>query len=156
VTRIEPTESSRSPRAIALAATVLGLLLAVSSTSAYAQVRVEGTIAAMRVDASRTSLVDVLSAVGTALNIHYRSFIPLHAEINGTYAGPFREVIARLLVGYDYVLKSDREAIEVLVTGRSGERAVVATPPAPARPQAAGLAANPATPWREQPRPPAR
>jgi hypothetical protein len=130
----------------------LGLLLAVTSTTAHAQVRVEGTIAAMRVDASRTSLVDVLSAVGTALNIHCRSSIPLQAEINGTYAGPFRQVIARLLAGYDYVLKSDRDAIEVLVTGRSGERAVVAAPP----PQATGLAANPATQWREPPRTPAR
>jgi hypothetical protein len=147
-----PALSSARASALKLAAAlILSVLLAAASAPAGAQVRVEGNIAALRIDATRVPLADVLAALGAALNMRYRTAVALQTEISGSYEGPFGQVIARLLDGYNYVLRSDRDAIEVLVVGRRGERAVVATmPPAPL----AAAAQSPAAQWRAAPKSP--
>jgi hypothetical protein len=133
------------------AALALSAVLAGASSPADAQVRVEGSIAALRIEATRVPLADVLAALGPALNVQYRTAIALQTEISGSYAGPFGQVIARLLDGYNYVLRNDNGSIEVLVVGRRGERAVVtATPPAPLT----APAQSPAAQWRATPKSP--
>src|ERR1700731_158292 len=131
------------------AALALSAVLASASSPADAQVRVEGSIAPLRIEATRVPLADVLAALGPALNVQYRTAVALQTEISGSYAGPFGQVIARLLDGYNYVLRSDRDSIEVQVVGRHGERAVV-TPMSPAPP--AGPVQSPAAQWRAPPK----
>ena len=96
---------------------------------ARAGVLVEGTPAAVRVTADQAAISDVLSTVTRNFNGRYRSAIPLDAPAGPAYAGSLAHVIARLLDGYNYVVKRDGQATEIVVFGRRGE---VAIPP-PAR-----------------------
>jgi hypothetical protein len=116
----------RSRRAFAL---LLGLCVCGTAGVARAAVLVEGTPAAVRVTADQAAISDVLAAVTGNFNARYRSAIPLDAPAGPAYAGSFAQVIARLLDGYNYVVKRDGQATEIVVFGRRGE---VAVPP-PAR-----------------------
>jgi len=62
-------------------------------------------------------------------NVKYRTAIPLDTAAHGTYSGTFGQVISRLLDGYSYVIKKDRETTEIVVFGKRGE--VTIPPPAP-------------------------
>jgi hypothetical protein len=98
-------------------------------------VRVRGDMTAVRIDARRTTIADVLSALNAAFDMSYRSSIVLDEEINGTYAGSLRRVISRVLDGYNYVIKQDDAKLAVIILGRRGERAVpVAIPVDPFHP----------------------
>jgi hypothetical protein len=100
-----------------------------------ASVRVRGDAAAVRLDARRTTIAGVLSALNATFDMSYRSAIVLDEEINGTYAGSLRRVISRVLDGYNYVLKQDGSKLDVIILGKRGERAVpVAVPVDPFRP----------------------
>jgi hypothetical protein len=95
-----------------------------AATDAFAEVRVEGDLSALRVSTSGDALSDVLSAFGTRLPVKYRTAVPLNVEINGAYSGSLSHVISRLLDGYNYVIKNDRELTEIIVLGKNGEIAV--------------------------------
>jgi hypothetical protein len=98
-------------------------------------IRVRGDMAAVRLDARRTTIADVLAALNAAFAISYRSSIVLDEEINGTYAGSLRRVISRVLDGYNYVIKQDDAKLDVVILDRRGERAVpVAIPLDPFHP----------------------
>ena len=108
----------------AVAALACGLAM-----SASAEVQVDGNLNAMRVTASKDALSDVLSAFGAQLPVKYRSSVPLNTEISGAYSGSFSQVVARLLDGYDYVIKRDQGLTEIVVLGRTGEAALSPKPP---------------------------
>lgn len=95
------------------------------ATAASAEVHVEGDLSALRVTTSGDALSDVLSAVGVRLPVKYRTSVPLNAEIKGAYSGSLSQVVSRLLDGYNYVIKQDRELTEIIVLGKRGEAAVV-------------------------------
>ena len=94
------------------------------ATCACAEVRIEGNLGALRVSTSGDALSDVLSAFGAQLPVKYRTSVPLGVEINGVYSGSLAQVVSRLLDGYNYVIKTDRERTEILVLGKSGEAVV--------------------------------
>jgi hypothetical protein len=108
------------------AVTVLACGLA---TSASAEVHVEGDLSALRVTASGDTLSDVLSAFGALFKVRYRTSVPLDAEISGAYSGSLSQVVARLLDGYNYVIKTDRAQTEIVVFGRRGEAAIAPKAP---------------------------
>ena len=99
-------------------------------TPGAGSVRVRGDAAAVRLDARRTTIADVLSALNTSFDMSYSSWIALDEEINGTYTGPLRRVIARVLDGYNYVIKQDNAKLDIIVLGKRGERAVPVAAPA--------------------------
>jgi hypothetical protein len=105
-------------------------------------VRVRGDAAAIRLDARRTTIADVLSALNTSFDMSYSSWILLDEKIDGAYTGSLRRVIARVLDGYNYVIKQDNAKLDVIVLGKRGERAVPVAAPA-----------NPFHPLRERHRP---
>lgn len=113
-------------RALAL---LVALVACWDTDVARAQVVVEGTPVAVRVTANQAAISDVLAAVAANFNAKYRSAIPLDAPAGPAYAGSLAQVIARLLDGYNYVVKRNGDAAEIVVFGRRGE---VALPP-PAR-----------------------
>ena len=112
-----------------------------ASGAGHAGVLVEGTPAAVRVTADRAAIADVLAAMGDSFHASYRSAIPLDAAAGPAYAGSLAQVIARVLDGYNYVVKRNGKASEIVVFGRRGEIAI--PPPAPREP-AAGLLSR----WR--------
>jgi hypothetical protein len=100
------------------------------ATSASAEVHVEGDLSALRMTISGDALSDVLSALGASFPVKYRTTVPLDAEISGAYSGSLSRVVARLLDGYSYVIKRDREQTEIIVFGRKDEIAVPPMSPA--------------------------
>jgi hypothetical protein len=91
------------------------------ATIARAEVHVEGDSTAARVTTSQETISEVLSALAAALHFRYRTAVRLDASANAVYSGSLREVIARLLDGYNYVIRGNHGAIEIIVTGRRGE-----------------------------------
>ena len=112
---------------------MIALSLAVASAlplAAHGEVHVEGDPAAVRITTSRDSIGDVLSALNAAFKVRHRSAIELDAAANPTYAGPIERVIANLLDGFNYVVRTSQgSTTEIIVFGRRGEIAV--PPPAP-------------------------
>ncbi len=115
-------------REIAAATLLLAVTLAAAAPSARADVSVEGDIRAVRLKVSHAPVREVLSALETAFNVRYRSSVSLDGGIHGTYTGRLDRVIARVLEGYNYVLKHEKDAIEIVVVGRPGEAVASATP----------------------------
>lgn len=84
---------------------------------ARADVRVTGEVEAIQLDVSDAPVEEVLNALGSKFGLHYRSTTPLGRRITGTHEGSLQRVLARVLDGYDYVLKSDADGIEVAIYG---------------------------------------
>ncbi len=105
------------------------------ATSSRAEVRVEGTVAELRITTTdKDAIADVLAALKATFNIDYRAAIRLDATARSTYSGSLRQVIANVLDGYSYVIRKQHDAVEVIVIGRKGEHpASVQSSPAPSR-----------------------
>jgi hypothetical protein len=109
-------------------------------TITSAEVHVEGSPAAVRVTASRDTISNVLSALAATFNVQYRTAIPLDTAADATYSGSFRQVVSRLLDGYNYVIKADEsKTTEIVVLGKRGE----ATVPPKAPPEVASVQSKP-------------
>jgi hypothetical protein len=121
-------DAGRTAAIIALLATVN----VVVSIAARADVRVEGDAADLRIEASDVQVADVLSALGKTLQVRVRTPIVLNKVISGTYSGSLKQVLSRVLDGYNYVIKPLDATAEVVIIGVRGERAIAVTPPAPA------------------------
>jgi hypothetical protein len=124
-------------RAIALAAVVLCCAV----PTAHAEVHIEGDVAAVRVTATHDTLADVLAAFAATFNVKYRSAVNLAVTADGTYTGSLRQVIAHLLDGYNYVVKSAGDTIEIIVLDPRGTAPIASSSPPT---QAKGLVAR----WR--------
>ena len=127
---------------LAARALLLATLIGAGASVAGAEVRVQGDIRAIRIDATQSQVSEVLSALGPALNVRYRASIPLEGAIEGTFTGSLREVLSRVLDGFNYFIKAGRHTIEVVVLGKRGEHAIPAALPQP--PASKSLAAK----WR--------
>lgn len=116
--------------------TALAMLVLIcgAPTTAGAEVRIEGNVAAVRVSTSQDTIADVLSALGAAFKVRYRSAVPLSANADPTYSGSVREVIARLLDSYNYLVKVDQDTTEVIILGSRGQIAIPAPAPKAAVP----------------------
>jgi hypothetical protein len=87
-------------------------------------IRIQGDAGAMRLDARRMPIADVFAALKTTYGVSCNSWLVLDEDINGTYSGSLRRVIARLLDGYNYVIKQDDGKLDVTILDRRGARAV--------------------------------
>ena len=107
-------------------------------TIASAEVHVEGSPAAVRVTTNGDKIADVLSALAATFKVPYRTAISLDAAADATYSGSFRQVISRLLDGYNYTIKmDDSKTTEIVVLGKHGEVVIPPKTP-PAKPEATG------------------
>jgi hypothetical protein len=90
-------------------------LICLMAVPAGAQVWVGGRPDAVRVEANNVSLEEVLTSLQTKFNLRYRASGALDRSITGNYDGSLRYVAARLLEGYDFVLKIEPDGIEALI-----------------------------------------
>jgi hypothetical protein len=97
---------------------LLGVSAAGEPTIAEAEVRVDGTAAAVHVTTDKDAIPDVLSAFGGPFNLRYRTSVPLDGNVSSEYSGSLAHIIARLLGGYDYVIAHDQGTIEIVVSGK--------------------------------------
>ena len=111
-------------------------------TIARAEVHVEGSPAVVRVTTSRDTISDVLLALAATFNVQYRTAIPLNAAADATYSGSFRQVISRLLDGYNYTIKTDdSKTAEIVVLSKRGD--AVNPPKSPTdKPEVASVQSN--------------
>jgi hypothetical protein len=120
---------------------VVAVLVCALAPGARAEVHIEGSPEAVRVATSHDAISAVLSALAATFKVKYRTDIALDAVAGAAYSGSIREVISNLLDGYNYVVKSNQDKIEIVVYGKRGEAAIPAPPAPPATP-AKGIVAQ--------------
>jgi hypothetical protein len=86
----------------------------------------QGSQAAVRLEVHQTTIAAVLSTLLRAYKVSYRSPIALNETRDGVYAGSLRQVISRLLIDYDHVIKTENSTLSVLIFDKTGEQAVPA------------------------------
>ena len=98
---------------------VMGLAaaLTVAPTPLLAEARVQGSREAVRIETQNSSIEEVLTALGNAFQLRYRSSANLAKQLSGTYEGSLPRVVARVLEGYDFVLRNNNGKIEITVLG---------------------------------------
>jgi hypothetical protein len=99
---------------------------------ASAEVIVSGSEDAVVVNTRDSSLEDVLIALRKSFNLEYRivGSLPRIRILTGTYSGPFTRVVARLLAGYDYVVRSRQKEFTVTVFGAISSQSSAMNPAA--------------------------
>lgn len=150
---IVPVRTVRSLHVRGRAAVLLGAVLAVATAPAAAEVGVHGTPEAVRLEVRDASVAEVLSGLSQAFNMQYQSSANLETRRSGTYSGPLPRVLARILDGYNFVLKTDNGSIALTVLAPSNAAAVGASSaprvvrrPAEGAPPPPGAAEDPARP----------
>jgi hypothetical protein len=121
-TTITSTERARHAvcsRRLALAVLSVAVTLGASAACARTQVSIHGDRAVVQLEASNAPLAEVLSALERAFSIGYRTSVPLDQSISGTYRGPLRQVLSRLLDGFSYYVAETADGgMEITVIGR--------------------------------------
>jgi hypothetical protein len=105
---------ARISRAL-VASIMVFVLLDASVALADTEMRIDGSPEALRLDVTDTKLGDVLNFLERKFNLRYRSNDALEGRITGSFHGPLRRVVARLLEGYDYVIAISPDGIDVLI-----------------------------------------
>lgn len=105
--------------------------------SVRAEALVSGEPNAVRVEARDASVDEVMAALVANFDLRYRSPALLDRRVTGTYEGSLQHVVARVLDGYNFVMKTGSEGVEAWVYGAAGEvllppRPVEVAKPAPA------------------------
>jgi hypothetical protein len=108
-------------------------LLAAGGGAAYAQVEVSGRTDAVRIETADATLREVLDALRTNFNLRYRSDDALDTRMTGTFGGSLPQVAARVLDGYDFVIKITAQGVDVLVIRQSQPDTKAVAAPIPAR-----------------------
>jgi hypothetical protein len=96
-------------------------LSAFSTPQADAEVVVDGGRDEMQVRVENDTVAHVLEALGQNGDLHYGSAAPLDKVIGGNYSGSLGHVLSRILAGFDFVVRYNREGVEVFVYEASGE-----------------------------------
>jgi hypothetical protein len=84
---------------------------------ARAEVSVSGEPSAVQIEVYDAPIDEVMAALGASYGVQYQSPAALSRRVTGNYQGSLQRVIARLLDGYDFVIKTDPEGVEVRVYG---------------------------------------
>jgi hypothetical protein len=106
-------------RAVAIGARYLrsaaALLL---SASALIPASVQASaLVSIRIEAKSTSVEEVLGALNHEFHLQYKSSIKLDRQITGIYQGSLEHVLAKVLDGYNFILRTGDSGIEVSVLG---------------------------------------
>ena len=107
------------------AACLATLTITLVSVAVGGEVSVRGDSNGVQIDVKEAKISEVLSELGQQFGIRYSTAVALDAVVDGCYSGSLKQVLARLLDGHNYVMKNNRSALEVVVIGKRGSRAVV-------------------------------
>jgi hypothetical protein len=111
-------------------AIVLGVASALAPTSALAELQVGGSPEAVSIDAQNTSIKDILNALGKTFDVHFQSSANLEKQLTGTYEGTLPRVLMRVLEGYNVIMKTSNDRIEITVLGTRNAAATAGASPA--------------------------
>ena len=122
-------EPSRAFRRWFRPAAALLLVAPLAAATARADVRVEGSEDAVRVEARDSSVADVLDALGASFDLRYPAAADLDRPVSRTFRGSLSQVISGLLAKYDYVAtKAPSGEIEIIWMKPSAQNAGSASP----------------------------
>ena len=99
------------------------LLIAAHAASARAEVRVEGAASNLHLDARDATVADVLAVLAERFGLRVRGAVG-GRRISGDFDGPLRRVIARVLDGNNYVIRTRGDGLEVMVLDAASPNAV--------------------------------
>ena len=85
--------------------------------SVRAEAHITGQPDAVRVEARDAPVDEVMAALGASFGLRYHSTVSPGRRITGTYEGSLQRVVARLLDGYNFVMKTGPGGVEVVVYG---------------------------------------
>lgn len=109
----------------------------------HAEARISGEPHAVRVEVRDASVDEVMAALAAGFDLSYRSPQALTRRVTGIYEGSLQSVVARLLDGYNFVVRTGSEGVEAWVYGAAGAGALLAPRPVEAaRPDAAAIKAR--------------
>ena len=94
-----------------------------------ADVRVQGSADAVRVEARDATGTEILAALASRFALSYHG--STDSRFNGTFKGPLREVVKRVLDGYNYVINTRDDGLDVVVVGPASGVAVPPPRPVP-------------------------
>jgi hypothetical protein len=103
-------------------------LLSTASTFTHAETLVAGGPAALRVEAQNATLQEVLTVLRSSFGLKFQISTDLNRSVSGTYNGSLREVITKLLYGYDFFVRKLGDDLEVVVLGFSAAATTAPTP----------------------------
>jgi hypothetical protein len=130
---VVPSRSPALMRRLINLVLILVALLAAGGGAAYAQVQVSGRTDAVRIEATDATLREVLDALRASFNLRYRSDDALDTRMTGTFGGSLPRVAARVLDGYDFVIKITAQGVDVLVIRQNQPDSKAVAAPMPAR-----------------------
>jgi hypothetical protein len=102
---------------------IVPLVLAAYAAPARAEIRVEGSASDLHIDARDAPVADVLGALAKRFGLRIRGTVG-DRHISADFDGSLHRVIARVLDGYDYVIRTRGEGMEVTVLGTASSHAV--------------------------------
>ena len=97
---------------------IMLLAMAAHAASGPAEVRVEGSASSVHVNARDATRADVLAALAKRFDLRVRGAAG-DGRISADFDGPLRRVIASVLDGYDYVIRTRGDGLEVIVLDTS-------------------------------------
>ena len=100
------------------------LLAALHSHCLGAEIRVDGNVGDVRVEAHDATVAEILAALSHHFALRYRGATG-NQGVTATFEGPLRHVVARVLGGYDFVIESRSDGLEVIVLSAGSSHAVV-------------------------------
>jgi hypothetical protein len=103
---------------------MMPLLIAAHAVSVRAEIRVAGSASNVHVDARDATVADVLAALAERFGLHVRGPVG-DRRISATFDGSLRRVVGRVLDGYDYVIRTRGDTLEVMVLGTASPNAVL-------------------------------
>jgi hypothetical protein len=83
--------------------------------AASAEVRLVGSPEAVEVEVNEATVEELLTALRETYDVQYRSSVALNRSISGSYSGPLRQVLARVLRGYDFFVDGSEGRLRVAV-----------------------------------------
>src|SRR5262249_4680218 len=123
ITSTEHGQHTITRRKVALALVSAAVALGASAAHARAEVSIHGDGTCVHLEANNAPIDEVLSALESTFSIRHRTSVPLDQAISGTYTGPLRRVLSRVLDGFNYYVANTVDGrIEIIVIGRSGAR----------------------------------
>src|SRR5688572_8310269 len=96
---VTPRRGGLSPASIAAGLSIT-LLLWVACSASRAEVRIEGDLATVQVEARDSSVAEVLDALAARFGLSYPPSGGLDRPVSRTLEGPIRTVLSRLLEDY--------------------------------------------------------
>ena len=121
-------------RLFARSAMAAAFLLLSATFDAYCDTVVSGSMDSVQVEASNSSVAEVLNALSETLPVRYRTSIELSRAVTGSFRGPALKVISRILQDYDYVIRQNTagefELVVIKLGGKESSKVISTVAPA--------------------------